>query len=247
MALGYQRETTLTAPDVPSELGVLRDSEKVRIRSPFLDKISAILFGCAMRVLFLTLRLDVRVSGGANPYAASGDQRFIYTVWHDSAAIAAFGGRHVRTIALTSHHRDGSFVANVLWFAGVTTVRGSTAKRGTSALREIFRTAEGFDIVITPDGPRGPRRQMTPGAVYLASRTGRPIVPTAFSCSNAWSIKGIWTELRIPKPFSTVILLAGDPIGIPSDVDRDKLGEYVQQIQSEMNGLDATACSQLCT
>ena len=200
-----------------------------------------------MRLLFLTLRLDVRVTAGANPYAASGDQRFIYAVWHDSAVIAAFGGRHVRTVALTSHHRDGSFVANVLWFVGVTTVRGSTGKHGASALREISQTAEGFDIVITPDGPRGPRRQMTPGALYLASRSGRSIVPTAFSCSNAWSIKGSWTELQIPKPFSTVILLAGDPIGIPCDVDRDRLDEYVQQIQTQMNDLDATASRQLCT
>src|SRR6056297_1728269 len=124
---------------------------------------SAVLFGCAMRLLFLTLRLDVRITGGANPYKSVGEQRYLYAIWHDSAVIAAFGGTHVRTIALTSAHRDGSFVANVLRFAGVTTVRGSTGKHGASALREIFRTTEGFDIVITPDGPRGPRRKMSAG------------------------------------------------------------------------------------
>ena len=195
-----------------------------------------------MRLLFLTLRLDVRAAEGANPYASNGDDRFIFAVWHDSAVIAAFGGRHVRTVALTSHHRDGSFVENVLWFAGVPAVRGSTGKHGAKVLREIIRTASEFDIVITPDGPRGPRREMSAGAVYLASRTGRSVVPTAFSCSNAWAIKGSWTELTIPKPFSKVVLLAGEPIGIPRDVDRAILDDYVQQIQIHMSELDATAC-----
>ena len=200
-----------------------------------------------MRLLFLTLRRDLQVPFGTNPYASDGDQRFAYAVWHDSALVAAFGGRHVRTVALTSNHRDGSFVANVLRFVGVPTVRGSTGKHGASAVREIFQAAQECDIVITPDGPRGPRRKMSTGVVYLSSRTGRAIVPTAFACSGAWSIRGSWTELQIPKPFSKVVLLAGEPIAIPIDVHRDQLEEYVQQIQTAMNDLNSLAQDQLRT
>lgn len=191
-----------------------------------------------MRLLFRTLRLDLHVTAGANPYAATGDQPFIYSVWHDSAVIAAFGGRHIRTVALTSRHRDGAFVTNVLRFVGVTVVRGSTGKHGASALRTIIKEAHGSDIVITPDGPRGPRRQMSPGAIYLASRTGRAIVPTSFHCSNAWHIPGSWTELRIPKPFSRVRLIAGTPIPIPGDVERHQLDHYVRAVQARMDELD---------
>ena len=70
-------------------------------------------------------------------------------------------------------------------------VRGSTANRGGNALREMIRRASDSDIVMTPDGPRGPRREMSRGAVFLASRSGRAIVPTAFSCENSWSIQEI--------------------------------------------------------
>jgi lysophospholipid acyltransferase (LPLAT)-like uncharacterized protein len=213
----------------------------VRIRSPLLIRLSGILFANAMRALFWTLQLDIRTARKANPYAPSGSACFIYVVWHDSIIMAAFGGKHMRTVALTSHHRDGSFVASVLHAIGVTAVRGSTNHRGSNALRAVL-TAEGHsDVVMTPDGPRGPRRQMSRGTVFLASRSGRAIVPTAFSCEKSWTIRGSWTDLVIPRPFSRVFLLAGEPIEVPMDLPRDKLAQYAARIQTHMDGLGAHA------
>jgi lysophospholipid acyltransferase (LPLAT)-like uncharacterized protein len=214
----------------------------MRIRSPLLIRLSGFLFATAVRALFCTLRLDVRTARNANPYAASGHARRLYAVWHDSMVIAAFGGRHVRTVALTSHHRDGAFVASVLRAVGVPVVRGSTGHRGDNALREILTSAVDNDIVMTPDGPRGPCRAMSKGIVFLASRSGRAIVPTAFSCERSWRIRGSWSDLVIPKPFSRVYLLAGDPMRIPDDVTRDQLVGYAVQIQGQMDRLDAQAC-----
>lgn len=214
----------------------------MRIRSPFLIRLAGFLFAIAVRVLFCTLRLDVRTARDANPYAASGRALRLYAVWHDSMLIAAFGGRHARTVALTSHHRDGSFVTSVLKVIGVPVVRGSTGNRGGNALREILTSAVENDIVMTPDGPRGPCRKMSEGIVFLASRSGRAIIPTAFSCEKSWRIRGSWSDLVIPKPFSRVYLLAGDPVEIPAGVTRDQLVGYVAQIQGQMDRLDAQAC-----
>ena len=166
---------------------------------------------------------------------AGGDTRVV------SVVMAAFGGRHARTVALTSHHRDGSFVTSVLKAIGVPAVRGSTGHRGGNALREILTTAQDRDIVMTPDGPRGPRRKMSTGTIFLASRSGRAIVPTAFACESSWTIPGSWTSLVIPKPFSKVFLLAGDPIEVPADVSRDNLTQYAAQIQGQMDHLNAQA------
>ena len=213
----------------------------MRIRSPLLIRLSGFLFATVVRALFCTLRLDVRTARNANPYAASGQALHLYAVWHDSMVIAAFGGRHVRTVALTSHHRDGSFVASVLKAIGVPVVRGSTGHRGGHALRKILTSAVDNDIVITPDGPRGPCREMTKGIVFLASRSGRAIVPTAFSCEKSWRIRGSWSDLVIPKPFSRVYLLAGGPVEVPDDVSRDQLVGYAAQIQGQMDRLDAQA------
>jgi lysophospholipid acyltransferase (LPLAT)-like uncharacterized protein len=144
-------------------------------------------------------------------------------------------------VALTSQHRDGSFVACVLRAIGVPTVRGSTGHQGGNALRKILTVATDRDIVMTPDGPRGPRRNMSRGTVFLASRSGRAVVPTAFSCERSWTIRGSWTDLVIPKPFSKVFLLAGDPIDVPLELGRDGLTEFASRIQLHMDRLDALA------
>jgi lysophospholipid acyltransferase (LPLAT)-like uncharacterized protein len=213
----------------------------VRIRSPLLVKLSGVLFAYAMRALFWTLQLDVRTARRANPYAPSGPARFIYAVWHDSIIMAAFGGKHTGTVALTSHHRDGAFVANVLLAIGVPAVRGSTSNGGGRALRALLTTERGSHVVMTPDGPRGPRRRMSRGTVFLASRSGRAIVPTAFSCEKPWSIRGSWTELVIPRPFSRVVLLAGEPVEVPTELSRGQLTEYVARIQTQMDDLNVRA------
>ena len=219
----------------------------MRIRSPYLVRLAGILFGVGLSVLFRTLRLQLETTQDANPYSSCGSARYLFSVWHDSSVIAAFGGRHQRTVALTSRHRDGSFVAAVTEVAGVPVVRGSTGASGGQALREMLRVAREKDIVITPDGPRGPRRTMSRGIVFLASRSGNAIVPTAFACSRCWQIPGSWTNLIIPIPFSRVILLAGDPIQVPPQLDSQSIDQYVAQVQLAMDRLDQIAVSRART
>ena len=85
-------------------------------------------------------------------------------------------------------------------------------------MRRLIQEAEGKHIVITPDGPRGPRREMSAGIVFLASQSGRAIVPTAFTCERGWRFGTGWTDLLVPKPFSKVHLLTGEPIHIAPDL-----------------------------
>ena len=155
--------------------------------------------------------------------------------------IAAFGGRHEQTVALTSRHRDGAFVAAVIRVAGVGTVCGSTGVSGGRAMRTMIRIARHQDIVIAPDGPRGPNRRMSKGIVFLASKTGSSIIPTAFACSRYWRIRSTWTSLVIPVPFSRVILLAGAPIHIPDGITQQEIEHYVGVVQLAMDQLDAKA------
>ena len=82
---------------------------------------------------------------------------------------------------------------------------------------------------------------MSRGLVYLAAKTGNAIIPTSFSCDRAWEIKGSWTSLTVPKPFSHVQLLVGRPIRVPADAPEWQLDEYVQQVQESMDGLQARA------
>lgn len=152
-----------------------------------------------------------------------------------------FGGKHWCTTALTSNHADGSFVARVLRLRNIRAVRGSTNRIRTGAMRELLDTMEHRHLVITPDGPRGPDRRMSTGIVYLASRSGRAIVPSGFACSRCWRWRGSWSDLIIPKPFATVVLMAGAPIRVPPEVSTSDLERYVDQVQAAMDQLDDDA------
>ncbi len=214
----------------------------MKIDSPFLIKLQAVVFTAGMWLLFRTLRIEVREAvPGTNPYSRATKESYFYSVWHDSMLIPTFGGKHRRSAALTSRHTDGSMVAHVLRLVGMSTIRGSTNRISPSAIRELIKTAEDKHIVITPDGPRGPRREMSVGIAYLASRTGRAVIPTAFSCTRCWKIKGSWTDLVIPKPFAKIYLLMAAPYKVPPDLDTGSLDEYKAGIQQEMDRLNETA------
>jgi lysophospholipid acyltransferase (LPLAT)-like uncharacterized protein len=211
----------------------------LKIRNPFLTKLVIATFTRGVQLLFRTLRREFREeTPGTNPYFASGEERFLYCVWHDSIILPIFAGKHTRSAALVSRHHDGSYVASMLSAVGVSSVRGSSKHGGASAVRQLMTTAKDQHIVITPDGPRGPRRKMQSGIVFLASHTGRAIVPTAYACARSWRFKGSWTDLLMPKPFTKIFLLAGDPVKVPPDLSREEVARYSALVQDEMDRLD---------
>ncbi len=191
----------------------------MRLRSKMANWIIGTLSVLVFRCLFKTLRLRFHTAESTNPYATEGDDRFIYCVWHDQLLIPMFSGKHRHTAALVSQAQDGGFAAAGLRSAGIIPVRGSSSRGGAQAMRQLIREAEGNHIVMTPDGPRGPRRELSPGIVFLASHSGRAIVPSAFTCERGWRFGVGWTDLLVPKPFSKVHLLTGEPIHIPPDAD----------------------------
>ena len=210
----------------------------MKIRSPLLTKLAIATFTRVVQLLFSTLRREFRAkTAGTNPYVTSGPERFLYCVWHDSIIVPIFAGRHTCSSALVSRHHDGSYIAGILRMVGVSSVRGSTKHGGASAVRQMMATAKDKHLVITPDGPRGPRRRMQSGIVFLASHTGRAIVPTAYACIRSWKIKGSWTHLMIPKPFTTIFLMVGEPIKVPPDLSREEVARYTALVQDEMDRL----------
>jgi len=214
----------------------------VKIRSNFLTWLISAAVVVSCRLLFRTLRIEFRIANQeANPFIEGTSQRFIYCVWHDAVPVPMFAAPHPRTVALVSRHQDGSYLARGLKMIGVGTVRGSSKHGGASAVRELLRSTNDKHIVVTPDGPRGPRRQMKVGPIFLSSRLGKPIVPTAYSYTRSWRIPAGWTDLRIPKPFSKVYAVAGEPIEISSEASREELDEAAMRVQAEMERLTVVA------
>ncbi len=214
----------------------------MKIRHPWLTKLAAGAAVALLRLLFRTLRIKIDDrSLWLSGYLDTGPERYLYCIWHDSMLIPIFARRPRNMAALVSQHQDGSYLTEAMKLVGMSTVRGSTKRGGARAIRQLMETAKHEHISITPDGPRGPRRRVKSGIVFLASCTGRAVIPVASACGRAWRIQGSWTDMMIPKPFTTVHGLAGEPIRVPPNLSREELDRHTFILQEAMDRLDAEA------
>jgi lysophospholipid acyltransferase (LPLAT)-like uncharacterized protein len=124
---------------------------------------------------------------------------------------------------------------------GIGVVRGSTARGGAQALMDMIRGAgNGLHLAITPDGPRGPRRELKPGLIVVATQTGDPIVPMGIGFTRAWRAHS-WDRFAVPLPFSTIVGVIPAPISIPARLDRGDLERYEQLVRGELLAHTAAA------
>lgn len=218
----------------------------MKIRSPFLIRSAAILLAFAMRRVFGTLKIErYWEEPGLFPYDPTGDDRYLYCIWHDAILGVLFCGKTIKLAGLASLHADGDYVAHAMEALNIPAIRGSSGRGGVAAIREIQNSAKDMHVAITTDGPRGPRREVKDGMIFLASKTGRPIVPVAFDGTSAWRPHGKWTDLLVPKPFSKVIIATGTPIHVPKKVSREEFAAWRETVQSAMDRLDAAVQKQL--
>ena len=124
--------------------------------------------------------------------------------------VFAYPGKHAKL--LVSPSKDGELFVRTMKYFDHETVRGSSSRGGRAALRELLSLCkEKEDIVLTPDGPRGPRHELKDGVVQLARMSGRPIIPVAFTCHRGHRFKS-WDRFLLPYPFSRGVFSYGAPI-----------------------------------
>jgi len=133
-----------------------------------------------VRGLRLVTRLEWRRREIAEGMVARGE-RFIMAFWHGQLLMMPYAYLGPRMTALFSEHRDGELVGRTMARLGFIHTRGSSTQGGARGMRQLVRLArQGFDVAITPDGPRGPRHVVQRGVIELARLTGLPILPVAF-------------------------------------------------------------------
>jgi len=128
--------------------------------------------------------------------------------WHGelfiSPQVYRYLRKHHKTSAIISQHHDGDLIAKTLGFFNIASLRGSS-KRGARAvlLSAIKSLKEGYSVMVSPDGPRGPRHSMSDGAVALAKRANIPLMVVTFKADSYWQLKS-WDKFTIPKPFTSL-------------------------------------------
>lgn len=214
----------------------------MKIRNRTLNRFLARIACWGFRLLLWTCRSQViEQQPRTSPYTPNQPERYLYCLWHEMIVLHTFAGKHHDLAAIVSRHRDGGYLADAMRAVGVHPVRGSSSRGGAAAVKEIVAQLDGWHVAITPDGPRGPRHKMKPGILWLAAKTGRPIVPTIGICNNAWHLRLRWTTLTIPKPFSRVLLYGGPFFLVPDDLDRESLPRYAERLEAVMSELEREA------
>ena len=185
-----------------------------RLQAAIIAAVASPLIGVLCRTL--TWKVE-----GAEHYEAvlrSGRQP-IMAFWHGRILSSLYYFRHRDIVVITSENFDGEWIARIIRRYGYGTARGSTSRGGARALVQMRRDlAAGRSVAFTLDGPRGPARVAQPGALFLAGATGCPILPFHIEASRNWTTSS-WDRAQIPKPFSDVAVVFGDPIVVSGTAD----------------------------
>lgn len=191
-----------------------------------------------LRALLLTVRLKISDASGLQ--AGTLTEPAILVFWHNRilgitpAFLKKYPKGRKGVSVLTSASRDGEILSRIMAGCGMGSVRGSSSRRGARALREMVRLiAAGKDIAITPDGPRGPRYHLGPGAIQLAQTTGAPLLLAHASFSNAVRLK-TWDGFIIPLPFSTISVTVDSPRRVPGELTLEEFSGWKNKIEKRL-------------
>ena len=194
------------------------------MRLPSKEQLLAALAAGLARLVFCTIRLRVTDHSGFLKNPPNGPRILVF--WHNRIpAIAIAFLRHYPhrhpsrkgVTVLTSPSKDGEILSGVMAHLGMGSVRGSSSRRGSAAIRELTSLLEsGVDLAITPDGPRGPVYSLGQGAVFLAHKTGIPIIPLHARYHHTIRLK-TWDNFAIPLPFSLIDVTMDPYLTIAAD------------------------------
>jgi lysophospholipid acyltransferase (LPLAT)-like uncharacterized protein len=182
-----------------------------------------------VRCLGATMRIRHVGREGLDGLVAAGE-RYIHAFWHSRLLFMPYSYRGDRISVLISQHRDGEYITRTMQklrrVGGgefqMSTVRGSSTRGGAAALRgAVRRLRQGWDLGITPDGPRGPRHEVQAGVIEIARLSGAAVVPLTFAAHPAWEMNS-WDRFLVPRPFARGLFLYGEPMTVPRQADEER-------------------------
>lgn len=192
------------------------------------------------RVIGLTLRLRILNFEQVLERARQGKGAVLVT-WHGRSFIPANVFRGRGFWAIISLSRDGEIQNHIFRRFGFRIIRGSTGRGGIrAALEAARRVSEGGILAFTPDGPRGPSRQVQPGALFIAQKSGCPIIPAgvaAYPCT----LLPTWDRYMVPLPFARGAFIFGEPVEIPEGISEQQFEQLRQKVEQAINALEAQA------
>lgn len=199
----------------------MKKETKRKILSTILPPIGALL----IRFIYFTCKKEFKLPSFLPK------EPFIVAFWHGNLLMQPYLYKKVRNshkiAVMISEHFDGEIIAKTVKSFGIDSVRGSTKKGAAKVLLQAIRKLrEGYDIAITPDGPRGPRYSVADGIVAISQKEDVYIVPFSYKASKYWELNS-WDRFMIPKPFSKLTFEIGEPFKI-KDMDKESAKNFIK-------------------
>ena len=155
----------------------------------------------------------------------------IVASWHQNIFFSIWLLRKQGLTALISSSDDGEAIYDVFAHYNYRAVRGSTTKGGIHALKQLIKLLkEKISVAITPDGPLGPPRKIQSGVILLAKYSGVPIIPWHYEASHQWNLNS-WDKHKIPKPFSKIIEVFGEPFQVPKNLPTEDVPIFCEKLE----------------
>lgn len=201
-----------------------------------------------IRLLYLTVRTESVGKEHLSDCWQRGEQ-VIISFWHDQLLLMVCGYPGKGAKLLISSSKDGELLARTMKYFQQDTVRGSSSRGGRAAFKEMLELSkEDADLVLTPDGPKGPRHELKDGVVQLARLSGRPVVPMAFACSRGYRFNS-WDKCLLPYPFSRGVYSFGEPLRFDKEEGAERFRERLiaamalnqQQAETRLEGYGVSA------
>ncbi len=175
---------------------------------------------------------DAIQSTGRQPVMAFWHGRIVHATWY-------FRGRGI--VVMISENFDGEWIGRLIERFGYRTARGSTSRGGARALARMRRLAlAGAPTGFAVDGPRGPARSVQPGAVWLASLTGNPVLPFHSEADRYWTARS-WDGTQVPQPFARAAMVVGEPIEVPRGAGPERIEQKRLELERSLHGLAGRA------
>ncbi|MCC6574913.1 MAG: lysophospholipid acyltransferase family protein [Planctomycetes bacterium] len=211
---------------------------------------ASLLFRFTGRLVWTTTRWEVDDPVDVCGDMLSGRKNYILACWHNRLiGVTLFLGNTVcrrnfnaRVGPMVSESLDGEMIARCVRDLGGENVRGSSSRRGAEALRDgIEEVRRGLNIVVTADGPKGPRYELKPGVVMLAKLSGAPIVPVMWSCDHTAQFHRSWDQLLVPLPRARLNFRLGEPFTVPADADARGIARARRELEAQMGQMTRDA------
>ncbi|HEX4000016.1 MAG TPA: lysophospholipid acyltransferase family protein [Pirellulales bacterium] len=208
---------------------------------PLFTNFAGLLASAAVRRWMGTMEYKAALYDPAvDPVNPACEGQKIYIFWHEYILAPLYLRGNCNLAMLLSRHRDAEILARIAYHMGFDCVRGSTYKGGAVALRELLCDCNELNLAITPDGPRGPRRTLAPGCIFLASKLGLPLVLMGFGYDRPWRA-GSWDRFAVPRLGSRIRAVTSPTIAIPPNLDRAGIELYRGKVERLLNRLTVEA------